>query len=70
MSTVYNYTNTKYLKIMELRNNYLKPTIKSYDINIECSIANHSASALAMDEEYKIYENWIEDQNVESTIDW
>lgn len=49
---------------------YTKPEITITVLEIEYSIAAGSASVLATDEHFQIYEDWAEEPDVSRTIDW
>ena len=49
---------------------YIKPEITFTVLEIEYSIAAGSASVLATDENFQIFEDWTEEPDVSRTIDW
>lgn len=48
---------------------YQKPIITVTDIEIECALASGSARVLATDDDFNLYEEWVEEEE-RRTIDW
>lgn len=57
-------------KKMNHKLTYIKPEITFTVLEIEYSIAAGSASVLATDENFQIFEDWTEEPDVSRTIDW